>query len=95
MKHTYMAIGAHIGDCELQNGLTLATLSKRGHKIVTVALTKGERGNPKDLTVLEYSEQKVKEANEFASMLNGEAVILNYRDSEIPDNEKIRLEGVA
>src|SRR5690625_30434 len=92
MKHTYMAIGAHIGDCELQNGLTLSTLALKGHKIITVALTKGERGNPKGVSVEDYSVQKEKEANEFANMLNGEAIVLNYRDGEIPDNDKIRLE---
>ena len=45
-KKVIMAIGGHIGDAELTCGGVLATASLRGEKIVTVAMTGGERGNP-------------------------------------------------
>ena len=42
---TIMAIGGHIGDMELTCGGVLATMALKGCKIITVALTAGERGN--------------------------------------------------
>ncbi len=52
-----MAIGAHIGDMELTAGGVLASMSLEGHKIITVALTSGEKGNPKDMDVKTYRKQ--------------------------------------
>lgn len=49
-QRVIMAIGGHIGDMELTAGGTLATMALEGHKIITVALTAGERGNPPHLT---------------------------------------------
>lgn len=89
---TIMAIGAHIGDMELTCGAYLASEYLKGNKIITVALTAGERGNPPYMTPSEYRVQKVNEAKEFASMLGGEAVVLDYPDGELPDNEEVRLE---
>lgn len=91
-KRTIMAIGGHIGDMELTAGATLATMALQGHKIITVALTAGERGNPPHLTDKEYRVQKVDEANKFAQMLNGEAIVLEYADGELPDNKEVRLQ---
>lgn len=91
-QKTIMAIGGHVGDAELTSGGTLATLSLKGWKIVTVALTGGERGNPPNLTVAEYRKQKEQEAKTFAEMLGGEAVVLPYADGELPDNEQVRFE---
>lgn len=87
-----MAIGAHVGDAELTAGGVLATQSLLGDQIVTVALTGGEKGNPPHLTVSEYRKQKELEAKVFAEMLNGEAVVLPYKDGELPDNEEIRFQ---
>lgn len=84
MEKTVMAIGGHIGDAELTCGGVLATLSLKGYKIVTVAMTGGERGNPPNMSVSEYREQKVKEAEKFAKILGGEAVVLPYADGELP-----------
>lgn len=92
MAKTYMAIGGHIGDMELTCGCVLASQVVKGNKIVTVALTAGERGNPKGMTSSEYRVQKVKEAEEFAHMLNGDAVVFDYPDGELPDNEEVRFE---
>lgn len=89
-KKVIMAIGGHIGDMELTAGGTLATMALQGHKIITVALTGGERGNPKHLTVAEYRVQKIEEAKKFAQMLQGEAIVLEYADGELPDHEGVR-----
>lgn len=92
MSKVYMAIGAHIGDAELTSGCVLATQSLKGDKIITVALTAGERGNPPGITVEEYRKQKISEAENFAKMLNGEAIVLDYHDGELPDTLEVRLE---
>ena len=89
---TIMAIGAHVGDMELTCGAYLATEYLKGNKIITVSLTAGERGNPPHMTVEEYRKQKVNEAKEFAESLGGEAIVLDYQDGELPDNEEVRLE---
>ena len=91
MSKTIMAIGGHIGDMELTAGCVLAHQALKGDKIITVALTAGERGNPKGMSVAEYRVQKVKEAVEFATMLNGEAIVFEYPDGELPDNEEVRF----
>ncbi len=90
-KKVIMAIGGHIGDAELTSGGVLASMALQGHKIITVALTGGERGNPPHMTVAEYREQKIREANEFASMLGGEAIVFDYADGELPDNDEVRF----
>ncbi len=87
-----MAIGAHVGDMELTAGGVLASQSLLGDKIVTVALTGGEKGNPPHLTVEEYRKQKEAEAKAFAEMLNGEAIVLPYKDGELPDNDEVRFQ---
>ena len=53
-----MAVGGHVGDMELTAGGVLATMALKGYKIVTVALTGGERGCPPHVTVPEYLKQK-------------------------------------
>lgn len=87
-----MAIGAHIGDMELTAGGVLAKHSVLGDRITTVALTAGEKGNPPSMSVEEYRKQKVEEADTFAQMLGGEAIVLDYKDGELPDNDKVRYE---
>lgn len=80
---TIMAIGGHVGDAELTAGAVLATHSVKGDRIVTVALTAGEKGNPKGISVEDYRKQKIEEANNFAKLLNGEAIVLDYKDAEL------------
>lgn len=89
MAKCIMAIGGHIGDMELTAGGVLATASLEGARIITVALTAGERGNPPHLTVSEYRKQKEEEANAFAKALGGEAVVFPYVDGELPENEEV------
>lgn len=91
MKKVIMAIGGHVGDAELTAGGVLASMSLLGHKIITVALTGGEKGNPPHIELEDYRVQKEKEAKEFADMLNGISVVLPYKDGELPDNEEVRF----
>lgn len=90
-QKTIMAIGGHILDMEVSCGGVLATLALKGWKVVTVALTAGERGNPPHLTVAEYRKQKVEEAKIFAEMLGGESVVWPYADCELEVNDETRF----
>lgn len=91
-KKVLMAIGGHVGDAELTCGGVLATASLRGDKIVTVALTGGERGAPPHITVADYRRQKEDEARAFAEMLGGEAVVFPYVDGELPETDEVKLQ---
>lgn len=89
---TLMAIGGHIGDMELTAGGVLAKHSLLGDKIVTVALTAGEKGKPAGVNVKDYRKQKVDEAQGFARMLHGEAVVLDYEDGDLPNDQTVRYQ---
>ncbi len=91
-KKVIMAIGGHVGDAELTCGGVLATASLRGSRIVTVAMTGGERGNPPDMTVADYRRQKEQEAHTFAEMLGGEGVVFPYVDGELPESDEVKLQ---
>jgi LmbE family N-acetylglucosaminyl deacetylase len=87
---TIMAIGAHVGDMELTAGGVLATEALRGNRIITVALTAGEKGNPSSMSVAEYRGQKVREAEETAALMNGRAIVLDTPDGLLKvDDETI------
>lgn len=87
-----MAIGAHIGDMELTAGGVLAKHAVLGDRITLLHLTAGEKGNPPSMTVEDYRKQKVDEAEKFAKMLGGEAIVLGYKDGELPDNDMVKFE---
>lgn len=90
MAKTILAIGGHIGDMELTAGGLMASNALSGGKNITLALTAGERGNPPHLTVSEYRKQKINEAEAFMKMMNGEAIVLEYQDGELPNNDEVR-----
>jgi LmbE family N-acetylglucosaminyl deacetylase len=90
-KLTILAIGGHVGDMELTAGGVLASHALKGDQIVTLALTAGERGVPAGREVTDYREQKVREAETFAAMLGGEAIVFDIPDGELADNEEMRL----
>ncbi|NMA05077.1 MAG: PIG-L family deacetylase [Acholeplasmataceae bacterium] len=87
---TIMAIGAHIGDMELTCGGVLCTMALEGAKIVTVALTAGEKGTTGDIEL--YKKQKISEAKRFAEALGGESVVLNYPDGLLHVTEEVKWE---
>lgn len=89
---TILAIGGHVGDMELTAGGMLAAHSLKGDKIVTLALTAGERGVPEGRDVADYRRQKVMEAESFAGMLGGRAIVFPYPDGELPDTQEVRME---
>lgn len=91
-RQTILAIGGHVGDMELTAGGVLASHSMKGDRIVTLALTAGERGVPAGQDMTEYRRQKVREAQEFAGMLGGEAIVFDYADGELPDDLDVRLQ---
>lgn len=89
---TILAIGGHVGDMELTAGGALATHSLRGDHIVTLALTAGEKGAPAGRDIADYRKQKVQEAETFAKMLGGRAIVLDYPDGSLPDNDEVRFQ---
>ncbi|MDR6553326.1 PIG-L family deacetylase [Paenibacillus qinlingensis] len=89
-KITILGIGGHVGDMELTAGGVLASHALKGDRVVTLALTAGERGVPAGRIMSEYREQKVNEANEFAKMLGGEAIVFDIPDGELQDNDDMR-----
>lgn len=91
-KRTILGIGGHVGDMELTAGGVLASHSLKGDKIVTLALTAGERGVPAGRDMAEYREQKVNEAKGFAEMLVGESIVFDIPDGELPDDEAVRFQ---
>jgi len=91
-RQTILAIGGHVGDMELTAGGALASHALKGDRIVTLAMTAGERGVPAGQDIAEYREQKLHEAEAFAVMLGGKAIVFDYADGELPDNLEVRLE---
>lgn len=90
-KQTILAIGGHVGDMELTAGGVLASHSLKGDRIVTLALTPGERGVPAGQDMADYRAQKIREAHAFADLLGGEAIVFDDNpDGELPDDEAIR-----
>lgn len=88
---TILTIGAHVGDAELTAGALLATCALEGGKAVTLALTAGEKGAPAGADIDEYRRSKIREAEAFAAELGGQAIVLDYPDGQVPDDEQIRF----
>ncbi len=88
---TILAIGGHVGDMELTAGGVLSSHSLKGDRIVTLALTAGERGVPAGQDMGEYRKQKVAEAAAFAELLGGESIVFDIPDGELANSEEIRL----
>lgn len=85
-----MAIGAHAGDMELTCGGILTKYAMQGHKVTLLHLTAGEKGYP-ILSDTEYRAQKIKEANAFAKMIGANAMILDYKDGELNDDDATKF----
>jgi N-acetylglucosamine malate deacetylase 1 len=87
-KYHVMIVGAHCGDAEIQAGAIAHKYAKAGHEITFLHLTAGEKGNPPHISVEDYREQKVKEADKAAAILGGKSITLAYRDAELKDDEE-------
>lgn len=84
-----MAVGAHIIDAELSCGKTLAKHAMLGDKVTTVALTAGENGHPTEYTKEEFRKINIEGANEFARMIGGQFICMDFDDSKVPESEEI------
>jgi len=82
-------LGAHCGDGELQAGAIAYKYAKAGHKVTFVHLTAGEKGTPPGLSLDEYRDQKIEEAEKAAAILGAESITLDYKDAELTFNDEI------
>lgn len=87
-KHLLL-VGAHCGDVELQAGAIAHKYAKAGWKVTFLHLTAGEKGNPPAISVDDYAEQKVMEAQKAAKILGGNSITLDYKDAELMFNKEI------
>jgi LmbE family N-acetylglucosaminyl deacetylase len=71
-----IAIGAHPDDIEYGCGGTLFKLSKAGHQITMLVMTRGEMGGDPDL--------RQKEQERSAALLNARLVWGRFADTQIP-----------
>lgn len=86
-----LAVGAHMGDCEIACGIALAAHVRQGKRVAMLHLTPGEKGH-KVLMPEQYAEQKRREAQQAADALESDLYTLNYRDGELPVNETVQQE---
>ncbi|MGH2601932.1 MAG: PIG-L deacetylase family protein, partial [Dehalococcoidia bacterium] len=85
---TILAVGAHIGDMDVTAGPALAEAVLKGHAVVMLALTPGERGHP-HLPLDEYREQKLAEGRDFATAIGAQLRVLGYSDGFLEDNAEV------
>lgn len=85
---TVLAVGAHIGDMDLTAGPALAEMALRGHRVVLVALTPGERGHPR-LSIADYKRQKIDEGEKFAAGIGAELQIFDGSDGFLEFDESV------
>lgn len=82
-------LGAHCGDAEIQAGAIAHKYAKAGHQVTFLHLTAGEKGNPQGVSVEDYRQQKIKEAEKVAAILGGQSITLDYKDAELTLNDEI------
>lgn len=91
-EKTVLAIGAHVGDAELTAGALLATCAAKGGRAVTLALTAREKAAAPGEDLGAYRLMKISEAESFAREIGGEAMVLDYPDGLLPDNDQVRFQ---
>ena len=84
-----VVVGAHCGDAEIQAGAIAHKYAKAGHEVTFVHLTAGEKGNPADISVEDYREQKIRESEKVAEILGVKTITLDYKDAELEVNDEI------
>jgi len=90
-KQHILTVGAHAGDQELTAGAVLAKYVMEGHKVTLLHLTPGEKGHP-TLSAEDYAKQKIEEAHRFADIIGASIRFLDYKDGELPADEKVKYE---
>ncbi len=85
-----MAIAAHPGDALFAMGAAVAQHVQNGGNGVLLSLSYGEKGSSR-IPVAEYGEMQRAAMEKAAKMLGAEAVLLRYRDAEIPANDEAAL----
>ncbi len=86
-----VAIGAHAADMEFTAGATLLKHARNGWDAHIIHLTLGEKGNP-NLSPDAYGEQKRREAEAAAQILQTTPHFLPYRDGELTVSDDIAYE---
>jgi LmbE family N-acetylglucosaminyl deacetylase len=84
-------IGAHIGDAEVTAGGLICKYTAAGNRATIIHLTAGEKGSPR-LSPEEYRAQKIREATESARIMGAEAIVLDYKDGELPNNDEVKYQ---
>ena len=84
-----VVVGAHCGDAEIQAGAIAHKYAKAGHEVTFVHLTAGEKGNPAEISVEDYREQKIRESEKVAEILGVKTITLDYKDAELTVNDEI------
>ena len=90
-QNVIMAIGAHTGDAQLTSGMLLARYAQQGDKIITLDLTAGERGAPKDVSISDFRKRNVDGAAAFADLLGGTSIVFDVPDGELYPSKELEL----
>jgi LmbE family N-acetylglucosaminyl deacetylase len=85
-----LAIGAHIGDCEIACGMALAAHVRQGKRVAMLHLTTGEKGHP-TMPPQEYAAQKREEARQSAAIYGAEVFVFDYGDGELPVSDEVKF----
>ncbi len=86
-----LAIGAHIGDCEIACGMALAAHVRQGKRVAMLHLTTGEKGHPA-VPAAEYAIQKRQEAEAAAGVYGARLYILDHGDGELIADDALKME---
>lgn len=84
-----LAIGAHVGDCEIACGLALAAHVRQGRRVGMLHLTLGEKGHP-TMRPREYAALRREEAEASAAVLNAELYVFDYGDGELQASDELK-----
>jgi N-acetylglucosamine malate deacetylase 1 len=84
-----MVIGAHAGDAENMAGALVLKHTRAGCRASVVHMTLGEAGHP-TMTPDAYAVQRREEVAASARLMGAEAVVLPYRDGELPASEEVK-----
>jgi LmbE family N-acetylglucosaminyl deacetylase len=82
-------IGAHIGDAEVTAGGIICKYTAAGNRATIIHLTAGEKGSTR-LSPEEYRKQKIAEAKASAKIMGAEAIVLDYKDAELPNTDEVK-----